>query len=570
MGAAAFALNLVGITWGLPARWHPDEKADAASRMMRTGTLRPESFINPSLPLYGQMPMLWLQDRVADVGLVAGRAADHLLASRALSALLAALAVVVLGRALVGGDAAEGLLAAALLALAPGVVNLSHFATPEPWLLLGSAATLFAAVRHVEGRAPAAVLGAALGLAAATKYTAAALALPCLLAVLMCAQRRWRRWEGIATTAAGASGLVAGAFLLGGAGATVAAGLGFGDPRLLHAESALAFVRGLGMAALLGGSALAGAGALALGSSAFARRLARAEVLVMGTMAAVAFVAATPYALVDPRAFVTDLAYNQQTRHEYKGLADASTSFGPYLGLLADAVTGPVAVAAGVGSLIALAAGWAGDRRRLIVLAAAAAPFLLVASSGHRAMRFLTPALPAVAALAALALRTIPSASVRRPLTMALLARAALGALLVVRLFFVDSRTLAARWITAHVPPGEVVDLIANNPGYAPAVAPERLRVVPTLSREMAPPERFREAADRYPAEASRWLVLTAAYYERFLDHPEQAPERARFFSDLLQGRGGFEVVARFRQTGWRRPEAEFVDPEIVILRKRE
>ena len=91
---------------------------------------------------------------------------------------------------------------------------------------------------------------------------------------------------------------------------------------------------------------------------------------------------------------------------------------------------------------------------------------------------------------------------------------------------------------------------------------------MPTLSREMAPADRFAEAAARYPAEASAWLVLTASYYERFLDHPEQRPERAAFFRDLLEGRGGFEVAARFRQQGWRRPAAEFLDPEIVVLKR--
>ena len=114
------------------------------------------------------------------------------------------------------------------------------------------------------------------------------------------------------------------------------------------------------------------------------------------------------------------------------------------------------------------------------------------------------------------------------------------------------------------------MDVIANNPGYAPKVPAGRtLRVVPTLSREMAPADRFADAARLYPAEASDWLVLTASYYERFLEHPDQRPERAAFFRDLLAGRGGFDVTARFRQEGWRRPEAEFLDPEIVVLRKR-
>jgi hypothetical protein len=85
----------------------------------------------------------------------------------------------------------------------------------------------------------------------------------------------------------------------------------------------------------------------------------------------------------------------------------------------------------------------------------------------------------------------------------------------------------------------------------------------------MAPAERFEEAARAYPPEAAEWLVLTGAFYERFLDHPDQRPERARFFREVLEGRAGFEVAARFRQEGWLRPRAdEFRDPTIVVLRK--
>jgi hypothetical protein len=76
------------------------------------------------------------------------------------------------------------------------------------------------------------------------------------------------------------------------------------------------------------------------------------------------------------------------------------------------------------------------------------------------------------------------------------------------------------------------------------------------------------EAADRYPAEAAPWLVLSASFYARFLEHPDQAPERAAFFRDLLEGRRGFNVAARFKQEGWRSYPAEFLDPEIVVLQR--
>ena len=139
-----------------------------------------------------------------------------------------------------------------------------------------------------------------------------------------------------------------------------------------------------------------------------------------------------------------------------------------------------------------------GDRLCPVLVAGALAPYLLVASSGHQALRFLAPAFPAAAVLAALGVLSMPSVPVRRAVAGLLVARAAVASVLVVRLFFVDSRAQASRWLEAHTAPGETVDLIANNPGYAPPIPAGRaLRIVPTLSREMAPADRFAEAAAR-------------------------------------------------------------------------
>jgi hypothetical protein len=301
-----------------------------------------------------------------------------------------------------------------------------------------------------------------------------------------------------------------------------------------------------------------------------AQRIARVEIAVVAAAAAAGFLLGTPYALVEPRAFLSDLAYNDQTRFEYKGLTGQSSSFGPYLDLAASGLTLPLLAASVAGVMVATARSLQRDSKCPILIAGALAPYALVASSGHQALRFLAPAFPAAAVLAALGILSMPSLLARCAAAGLVLARAAAGALLVVRLFFVDSRALAERWMEANVPPGAAVDLIANSPGYAPSAPPGRtLRIVPTLSREMAPADRFGEAAARYPSEAAPWLVLTASFYQRFLDHPDQHPERARFFQGLLDGSGGFEEVARFRQRGWRRPEVEFVDPEIVVLRKK-
>jgi hypothetical protein len=553
--------------------------------MIRDRTLRPQSFINPTLPVYATLPVVWIQQRAAALGLLHGRAADPLLAARALSALAGALAVLVLGLATLRTHPRLGAQPALFLALAPGFVNLCHFATPEAWLMLGTAATLALALAHQAGRAPAWVLGLALGLTLSTKHTAAALLAPCLAAVWLAPRApspdaRRERHGRIALALLGLTALAVAVVLAGAVGEFLAGHLRLRDPRLLPAESARGFVRALAAAAAASGLALLAATAVSLRGPAGARGLARPEVPALFAAAVAGFMIGTPYAAIDPAAVLSGMAFNYETRLQYKGLVGEPTSFGAYAALMADGLTVPLMAAAVAGAFVAAGRALppthnaAGDKQKdraaLVLLLAFVCPYLLVAASGHRALRFLAPLLPPAAWMAALALTAVRTALTRRVLTVLVAARAALATLLLIRLFYVDSRAQAQRWLAAHVPPGEEIDLIANNPGYAPATPPGRtLRVVPTLSREMAPRERFSEAAARYPAEGAAWLVLTASYYERFLEHPDQVPERAAFFQSLLQGRAGYQVAARFQQKGWLRPPAEFLDPEIVVLRTR-
>jgi hypothetical protein len=535
--------------------------------MASTGSLSPDSYVNPSLPLFAMLAPVWLQDRLARAGLLHGHAADPLLLARIFSAVAGAAAVLVLGLAAARTHPALGAGPAWLLALFPGFVNLCHFATPEPWLLLGTAATLAVAIAHAEGRAPAALLGLVLGLTASTKYTAAALAVPALAAVWLRAPEPGERPARARMAAVGGLALALGAVLLFDGGAAIAARLRMDDARLLHPESALRFVHRLAVAGAVAGVAALGAAAAPAGTA--IARFARPATATVVAAAVLGFLLGSPMVIAEPVRLLSGLAFNDQTRFEYKGLVGQGSSFAAYLGLLADALTVPALLAAAAGLALALMRGRMGDRAAIVVALGAIAPFVLVAASAHRAMRFLAPVLPPAAWLAALGLSALQGRRARAAAAALVAGRAALASLLVVRLFHVDSRAQAARWMERNLPRGAAVDLIANLPGYAPAVPEGRtLRVVPTLSREMAPAERFAEAARRYPAEASPWLVLTASYYERFLDHPDQAPERAAFFRALLDGSAGFEVAARFQQRGWRRPAVEFVDPEIVILRR--
>ena len=559
----SLAANLVGATWGLPARWHPDEKADDAAQMVAEGTIVPRSFINPSLPLYVMMPVVAAQQRLAAWGLLPAWFSDPLLAGRVLAALAAAGAVFVI---CLWAAPRPTPLAAFFLALAPGFVNLGHFATPEPWLLLATAGVLAGCRLHLDSRLGAATLGFLVGLAGATKYTAAALLLPAVVAVTLGSEAARRPARPMTAGAAGFLVAVLGAWI---AKTTPwAQRLGYPDARLLPPEAAHDFVRGLGVALFAAGVVALLTAAASHATKTWAQRLTSTPMGLLIAGAALGFVLGTPGALLRPIAFLSDLAFNQQTRTEYKSLVGESTSFGAYALLLIDALTWPLLVLAFAGLVIAVARGLKRHPLAWVWVAAAVTPYLLVASSGHRALRFLAPVFPVAALLAADATSALVTRRTRLLVTAAVVARLATGTVLVDRLFLVDARRMAARWLDANVPAGMAIDVITNHPGYAPAPSRHALRVVPTLSREMAPKERFEEAARDYPQTGAPWLVLTESYYQRFLEHPEQHPERAQFFRDLLDGRSGFDVAARFRQQGWLRPPVEFVDPEIVVLRR--
>ena len=256
-------------------------------------------------------------------------------------------------------------------------------------------------MRHVEGRAPAWALGIALGLAASTKYTAAALGVPVLAAV-------WLRRRDPATARDRRAWLAAGLALIalrpspsaGPPGTSLAASLHLPDLRLLHPESARAFVSGLARAALATGvGARRARGPRRLERARPpGRRLSSARADRRDRLRDRAFLVGTPGALAEPRAFLSDLAFNAQTRHEYKGLVGEGTSFLPYL-----APRRPTRSRCRCWRPRPSAWSWpppgsrgAGAWPPSLALAALA-PYLLVASSGHRAMRFLAPALPAAA-----------------------------------------------------------------------------------------------------------------------------------------------------------------------------
>lgn len=175
--ALSLLLNVWGIGWGVPERWHPDEVTQRAENMVGTPTLNPHFFVYGGLHHYFIAALAVLPVKVPNKFLcLMGYAAQSTLVvilSRLLSALLGTGVVFLtflIGQELF--DPRAGLFAAALLATSMLLVNLSHFATVDVPSLFWFTLSCVLAIRVFRGGSGRSYLLAGLcsGVAAAVKY----------------------------------------------------------------------------------------------------------------------------------------------------------------------------------------------------------------------------------------------------------------------------------------------------------------------------------------------------------------------------------------------------------------
>jgi 4-amino-4-deoxy-L-arabinose transferase-like glycosyltransferase len=224
---AAVGLRLWGVTWSLPAgerllTYHPDEGVNLVSGVLQDGRLRPHldlGFYN-----YGTL-YFYVWQAAAAVNSAYGllswpsppaapstdSAGALILVGRLISVLSAALTVLLCGlitRRLQGRRG--GLVAAAVVAVAPLSVIHSRFATVDAFATLLTTAALWASVRACrDGRTWLwlAVAGGLAGLAGAARYNAV-LVLAAPLASALCIQAPWRRRALYALGAAAACAIL--------------------------------------------------------------------------------------------------------------------------------------------------------------------------------------------------------------------------------------------------------------------------------------------------------------------------------------------------------------------------
>jgi hypothetical protein len=193
--AVAFSLRYAGAGSGLPQSYIPDEYDYVHSYlvMIKRGDMNPRWWHHPSIQPYvnvaaylvayysqassGRWPRI--HDLQVEDALLWGRVAAGVIPGT-----LAVLAVFFLGRRMFGTTV--GLIASALLAVAPGVVEVSQYNKPDSLLVLFCTLSVLTTLVYLDrgGARLAFAAGAVVGLSVAVKYNAALVLLPFLVAVL--------------------------------------------------------------------------------------------------------------------------------------------------------------------------------------------------------------------------------------------------------------------------------------------------------------------------------------------------------------------------------------------------
>lgn len=450
---AALALRSIGLTYGLPDVYNPDEVAIMARALsFARGTLNPHNFLYPTFYFYVLFAAVGVYLAFVRVsGQATSVAALQALyftnptgiyvAGRLLSAVTGAASVLVL-RDLSGRlfDLRVGTAAAIFLMVSPLHVRDSHyvkhdvFATFLVVVAYVAMARLWTRERGTVRRQDVTLAALACGAAFSTHYYCIFLALPLAWSVF-------------------------------------------------HAHRGSAFDRTL-------------------------REIAWAAVV-----SAAAFFALSPFLLVEPGRAILDITANREIVIDR---AVAEGAFAPalrYLDMLwSDAMSRVIVLLAAGGAAWMLAADW----RRGVLLLSFPLPFFLFITNTFPASRYLNPVLPFVALFAAFALVRLVERVTSKPAVLwgmvALIAIPPAAESLRTVLFIreADTRTLARTWIEANLPAGATV-LVQP---YSVMLTPSRESLVEAFDANVggaaAASTKFQIqlGLDPYPSPAYRILYL--------------------------------------------------------------
>jgi len=576
--------RLVGIQYGLPQHFVPDEQAQIGFALrIFGGDLNPHEYYYPHLQFYLLAAVLKLTSWVSHV--------DAVLVGRIL-ALFMGLATILLtfllARRVTGSWAA--VIAGAFLAVSPLHVGYSHVALLDAPMAFWSTASLLALLRLDPSRPTTYILaGFLIGCAIGTKYNAVPLLAVLFLAHMvlsrfspnMATPRRWQRILLSALLAIGAivamsGAIVANPFLIRELGSKWLVQTVTISPLT---ESLIRSIRSIAVSISLITIILLLASVVSQRFQTFLIGTFLSYPLQLGLLTAIAVLPLTsPYLLLDLKAFVRD--FGSQSIIVFTGahtvLPDGSKpSLLFYLNFLLRKELGP-AIALCIA--IALVRIWRERNRELVVVGSCMVLYILF--MGYFALereRYILAALPPAYILAASGyqriaevvdawckrLLTIRRAWVRAGFltigTVALLAFPAAQTAHHLRIVHsVDTRTAALAWIEEAIAPERA--RIFSEP-YTPELEiSKRTYDIVHLERPDVDPEyaSHPKLREKFSKEKENFVILSSMVYQRYFDHPLRAPREVSYYQEFDRS---YQLIKVFK------PEGGLVGPTIKIYK---
>lgn len=559
--ALSFCLNIYGLYWGLPQMWHPDEAAwnvVPALQMLRTRDFNPHFFVHPSFHLYllGAIfaPYVLFLKLTGAIREAAPFIKDYpsfitviFILGRLLSAILASATVylIYLMTRKLYKNALAGVYSAAFLAVTMAFVNLAHFATTDITLIFLVVLSLYIALLIVEDASIAPryyiIFGLVCGLAVSTKYNAVFIIIPAFLTLIF--------------DAANSRGF---------------------KIKLLY------------------------------------RYIFNKKALALFASFAAGFLAGTPFSVLAFGAFLQDIIFQFFTRSGYKGFQDARPGYVMTLIHLYASGGALFFVLSVFGFIYGIWDAITAKRKSFWIIFS----FIFIYGvslclNKVSALRYVVILLPflnifnGAALYAFLNIKYIPR-FISCAIVLIIFVYSFLFSACACFKIKYDSRYAAGDWIKNNINSKAFIEVYDRPLGYLPDIPAfyKNAASVPVVygaqsevnPRDMEKIARIKTAlklktsksysenkgdsisyADSlkiyYNSAAlnkrnPQFIILSSGLYHRFLQHPEAYPDMTKYFNNLISEKENYKIAAKFKTKTILNADPEFINPEIIILKR--
>ncbi|MFH1478667.1 MAG: glycosyltransferase family 39 protein [Candidatus Omnitrophota bacterium] len=583
----SLAINIIGLTWGLPENWHPDNKVKHIAYCITTEDLNPHLFINPSFYIYYLLAFckifLFFVKNASYSSLI--------ILCRILTALIGTCTVFItylLSKNIFGVK--SGLYSALFLALSAGILMYSHFTIPEIMATFFIVLTLYYLSRYVDESRNRYLYYSAmtLGLAISTKYTAILLFIFIILGMFFVSKKQDDR--NIQKPPLSINALSIGSIFIGvlsfvfiffindkasavyvGKFLDSAGNINFWNEH--KPEYIPIFIADIKKLLIFVGFIFLVVFPLAVRirslRDVLSKVFIRGEFFRVCSLTVIFFCIGTPFAILDYKQFLHDMFLNWQVQRYCLGFTYAGMQWGSYFKHIINLLGIPIFACSVLGMFYVIRSKDIKHRKIIILFSYVCLTYMAYGSRALSVQRYILPIVPGMAifagALFGKYLDTEKKAM--RPLKSSVLgiviAYSFFYSLSVDLILLNDSRYKAGKWIEENITKDSPIGVFSYNrylPNFKEGYKIYYMSAIHDKDID------FDDFLAGFKKQRFDYLVLSDMFYGVYIDS-DQYPERKLFYEELFQGKYGYEIIADFKYRPILEPVVDFANPKIVILK---